>query len=304
MFQRWRLFAPSGLLAAAAGVLAGGAVFAAGTGYVPTAPIGVVTVPGAFVSVVTAITVTLQGISTNIQILSTTVQIVVTHNAFNQNVTMVATQPNLPTIAPGAAPAGLLNYYPIAGMGLGFQDNADQMAVPRGPVVVTMHNPRIRPGDRVIEYTRQHRWKVVPDVLRLRKGVATFYFRGDPDVAVVAPVQQFGYHVYGLKPLIQKDGQARWQPQKPVGPVFYRNLGTDPANPHDWLIAEMSHTGFRHHFATPVPWAIYPQSKAKGKVGPVHPLGFGPPAGGKNVVGKPGQSKHDASKQPHIGKKG
>jgi hypothetical protein len=225
--------------------------------------------------VVSANTVTPKGLSTSLKVLQTIVGIAVTRGAFNQNVTMVVTQPNLQDIAPGGSLAGLLNFYPVGGLGLGFDISASQSIVPTGAVVVTLRNPAIQPGDQVVIYTAQHRWVVVHHVLRIQKGLVTFFFTGDPDVAVVAPVKQYGYHVYGIKGKVQANGLPTWQSLTPTGPVTYRNIGTDPLNKNDWLIAEMSHSAFSRHFTAAVPWAIYPQPKSRGKVGPAHPLPAG-----------------------------
>jgi hypothetical protein len=274
MAQRWPALLSASAVGAALGlIVSGSAVFAAGTGYVPVGPPGVVNVPGGFAVVVSAISVPPHRVvHTQVQVVNAKVGITVSPGAFFQSATMVITQPNLPSVAPGGRPAGLLNYYPVAGLGLGFQINASQSLTPRGPITVSMQNPGIGLGDQVLEYTAAHRWVVESHVLRLQKGLITFYFTGDPDVAVVAPVAQYGYHVYGLRAHVQSNGSVQWISEKPVGPVFYRNLGTDPSNSKDWLIAEMTHKVFGQYEKTTVPWAIYPQAKAHGKVGPIRPL--------------------------------
>jgi hypothetical protein len=275
MTSRWRTRVISGsAIAATLGLLlSGSAAFAAGSGYAPTGGTGVTNVPGGFSSVITAVSVLANQLANiHVTVLNASVGIIVSPGAFHQTATVVVTAPNLPSVAPGGAPAGLLNFYPVAGLGLGFQINATQTIIPKGPITVTLQNPAIGPGDEVVEFTAQHRWIVESHVLRLQAGLITFYFTGDPDVAVVAPVAQYGYHVYGVHAAVQTNGAVQWSTEKPVGPVTYRNLGTDPQNTKDWLIAEMTHTAFHRHLSTPVPWVVYPQPKAHGKVGPVHPL--------------------------------
>lgn len=275
MTSRWRtrVISSSAIAATLGLLLSGSAAFAAGSGYAPTGGTGVINVPGGFSSVITAVLIRVHQVANiHITVLNTLAGIIVSPGTFNQTATAVVTRPNLPNVAPGGAPAGLLNFYPVAGLGLGFQINATQTITPNGPVTVTLQNPAIGPGDRVVAYTAQHRWVVESHLLRLRTGLVTFFFTGDPDVAVVAPVAQYGYHVYGVHAAVQTNGAVQWSTAKPVGPVTYRNLGTDPLNTKDWLIAEMTHTAFHRHLSTPVPWVVYPQPKAHGKVGPVHPL--------------------------------
>lgn len=274
MAHRWQRLTSAGAIAATLGLaLSGSAAFAAGTGYAPVGGPGVVNVPGGFSSVVTAIGVVPHKVVTvHVSVVNVSVSITVSPGAFLQPATLVVTAPHLPSVAPGGQPAGLLNFYPVAGLGLGFQQSASQSVKPHGPISVSIRNPNIGPGDQVVEYTSAHRWVVEHHILRLQHGLITFFFTGDPAVAVVAPAMQYGYHTYGIRAAVQQNGSVLWKSEKPVGPVFYRNLGTDPSNSKDWLIAEMTHTVFGRHKPTPVPWTIYPQPKARGKVGPVHPL--------------------------------
>lgn len=275
MFRNQQALRSAALVGAAAGLmLSGSAAFAAPTGgYAPVGGPGVVNVPGGFSSVVSAMSITPHAlVTTTLTVTHSTVGITIAPGAFSQPTIMVVTAPSLPNVAPGGRPAGLSNFYPVAGLGLGFQINATHISTPHSSVTVTIKNPAIRPGDQVIMFTAAHRWVVIHHILRIQNGLVTFFFSGDPDVAIAAPVTQYGYHVYGVHANVQTNGSVRWTTPKPVGPVTYRTIGTDPNNTKDWLVAEMTRSVFGQHQSTPVPWVIYPQPKARGKVGPVRPL--------------------------------
>ena len=180
-----------GLSAVGALGLLGSVAYAAGSGYTPTplpTPSGT---PGGYTQVVTAVTVnptSTTPATVSVTVDGTPVNITVPASAFTTPVQVVITSPVLSQVTSALPNLGLGGYQAVAGLGINIVTPTGQTypGTFRHPITVTVRNPAIGSGDRVVEWNAQGTFTSVQNA-HIANGSASWSFQTDPAFAVLAP---------------------------------------------------------------------------------------------------------------------
>lgn len=122
------------------------------------------------------------------------IKVVVPPAAFVSLVRVAVTAPPFSELSSMLPKLGLKAYSPVTGLGLFFSNPTNGKSL-KGhfakPVTVTLRGPDLGvPGEKVFELTSATSAKELATALK--KGIATFSLRSDPDLLVVNPVNHRG----------------------------------------------------------------------------------------------------------------
>ncbi len=180
-------------VASAVGVasLAGSAAFAAGSGYTPTTSPVPTGTPGGYSQVVTAETISPSATATTVMAVTVDgipVHISVPAGTFSTPVQVIVTAPVLSQVTTGVSALGYSGYVAVAGLGVSVVTSSGKLysGTFLKPITVTIDNPKIGAGDRVVEWNGQGTFSAVSNA-SVGAGHASWTFQQDPAFAVLAP---------------------------------------------------------------------------------------------------------------------